>query len=818
MRDGSLFGLLMCSIAATVFSADIFVSPTGDDAAAGTKEAPLATIAKARDKADELKAAGPVTVNLRKGTYYLSAPIVFGPANSGTATSPIVYQSYPGEAAVISGGIKLPATTAWAAATLNGKNVQKTTIEKNLHVDQFFLNGRRQIMARYPDFNANTKILNGYAANAIAKVASCANPAEGPGYIRALHTGQWGGNDYYITGKTGNDRQWVGDNNRGGAPNGELQMIENIIELLDAPGEWFYRKSSGELWFYPPTGVDMGTATVELAAVTELIKFVGTSGTSATSVKNITFNNITFTQTYRSLFDGTGQFFEKITGSDWGIVRKGTVFMQNAEEITILHCFFDQVGGNAVFMSGYNRHNVVKNTVFKNTGASCVGLFGLRSSIRCPESWNDAGNALNGTCPGNDRTPGPLTQDYPSRCVIDNNLMDTLGIFEKQVSGVVCSATEFDTIRHNTMCHMPRAGINYCDGCWGGNLVEGNWVYDCVRETSDHGPFNAWGRDRNMFYGQNDVAASLLDPRNPTVVRMNRFEAPNMFGIDLDDQATNYYQEKNLIIGGGFKLQWTRYNSYINNITITSSGDGNVQFHGVWGSASAPSHHYGTRNIIYREKESCVYQFCCGSNPTQVKATQTVWDSNMVFSPAGTPKCSDWSNCNSGNFTWQQWQAAGNDAHSVIANPTWVNDKKTWPGRKPEYLPVGDYNPTNTSAINAIKFQTFPMDSFGIVGTVPGLLTGPVAAQEPPRQTRGVERAGLDKAVAIRYDARSLTVTHQGDYKVAITSMAGQAITAYNGNGCTSYALDRTMVGSGLYIAVVTTQNGITKQRFVVNK
>ena len=64
--------------------------------------------------------------------------------------------------------------------------------------------------------------------------------------------------------------------------------------------------------------------------------------------------------------------------------------MQNAENITIENCLFDHVGGNGVFMSAYNDHNVVSNCDFEGTGANCVCLFGLRSSIRCPNSWTMA--------------------------------------------------------------------------------------------------------------------------------------------------------------------------------------------------------------------------------------------------------------------------------------------------------------------------------------------------------------------------------------------------------------------------------------------
>jgi hypothetical protein len=131
-RFNSWLGLLILTGAVCAFGADIYVSPTGNDAAAGTSDAPLATLAAARDKADQLKAGNtPVTVYLHGGTYYLTAPVVFGPANSGTATAPIVYTAVAGEKPIISGGIKV--TTTWAASTK--ANVMVTTIATGLKVD-----------------------------------------------------------------------------------------------------------------------------------------------------------------------------------------------------------------------------------------------------------------------------------------------------------------------------------------------------------------------------------------------------------------------------------------------------------------------------------------------------------------------------------------------------------------------------------------------------------------------------------------------------------------------------------------------------------
>ena len=103
-----------------------YVSPHGDDSwtghlpepapggARGTGSGPFRTIARAQRAIRELKAAdrlqGPVTVYLRGGTYFLSEPLTFTSADSGTAAAPITYAAYPGETPVLSGGVPV---TEW---------------------------------------------------------------------------------------------------------------------------------------------------------------------------------------------------------------------------------------------------------------------------------------------------------------------------------------------------------------------------------------------------------------------------------------------------------------------------------------------------------------------------------------------------------------------------------------------------------------------------------------------------------------------------------------------------------------------------------
>jgi len=94
-----LYRIAMCCTglgAARLSALDLYVSPSGDDTSSGAANAPLATIAGARDAIRSLKnegglPKGGVTVWLGAGYYNSLSTIAFDERDSGTETSPITY-------------------------------------------------------------------------------------------------------------------------------------------------------------------------------------------------------------------------------------------------------------------------------------------------------------------------------------------------------------------------------------------------------------------------------------------------------------------------------------------------------------------------------------------------------------------------------------------------------------------------------------------------------------------------------------------------------------------------------------------------------
>ncbi len=236
-----------------------FVSPSGSDKAPGAFGSPFASLARAQAAARQVAGKEPVTIFLRAGVYYLPQPLVLTSADSGTKAAPVTYRAYKDEKVIVSGGQRL--TLHWRPYR---DGIMQATVPSDLTTDQLFVNGERQVLARYPNYDPKAPIFGGYAADAISPehVARWSDPTGG--FIHAMHQYSWGDFWYKITGKDAAGRltyEGGWQNNRPAPMHSQFRYVENIFEELDAPGEWFLNAKTHVLYFYPPPGLDLKSAT-----------------------------------------------------------------------------------------------------------------------------------------------------------------------------------------------------------------------------------------------------------------------------------------------------------------------------------------------------------------------------------------------------------------------------------------------------------------------------------------------------------------------------------------------------------------------------
>ncbi|HVW61948.1 MAG TPA: PDZ domain-containing protein, partial [Puia sp.] len=322
------------------------------------------------------------------------------------------------------------------------------------------------------------------------------------------------------------------------------------------------------IYLYPPPGADLKTADFSVSRLTDLVHI---EGTQQHPVRNITIMGIVFTQTARTFM----LVKEPLLRSDWRIYRGGAILLDRTEDIHIRDCTFYELGGNAVFLSNYNKGDTINDNHFYQLGGNAIAFVGNPACVRSPSfsyesfvPWSEM-----------DYTPGPKGKDFPQYCAAAGNLIHDIGTIEKQVAGIEISMSFHIRAAHNTIYQTPRAGINISEGTWGGHVIEFNDVFNTVMETGDHGAFNSWGRDRYWRPERNIIDSivaakpgiELLDVIDPVVIRNNRFQCDHGWDIDLDDGSTNYEIYDNICLSGGLKLREGYHRTVRNNIILNNT-------------------------------------------------------------------------------------------------------------------------------------------------------------------------------------------------------------------------------------------------------
>jgi len=284
------------------FAAEVFVAPDGDDAADGTAAHPVATLSRARDLVRQRKVGTPgaILVRVGAGEYTVGETFALTAEDGGVEGAPVVYRAEGGKA-VFYGGRRLSGfrivTDEGVLARLP-EEARGSVYECDLRAQgitdygelrtrgigqppspptlELYVYGVPMTPARWPN--------EGFVK--IRELVDPGDPAAGRpatiGYLDDRHARWAEAEDVWLFGyfhwlwadaaiKVGSidtaartlttaEPYTYG----GGMDNGQgIQYYAlNLLEEIDAPGEWYLDRTAGVLYLYPPT--DPAGATIEV--------------------------------------------------------------------------------------------------------------------------------------------------------------------------------------------------------------------------------------------------------------------------------------------------------------------------------------------------------------------------------------------------------------------------------------------------------------------------------------------------------------------------------------------------------------------------
>lgn len=665
-----LLPLCLCVVGGAVRAeVTVYVSPGGQDTASGTLQAPVRTLPAAQAKVRALVAAGltqPVKVVLRGGTYRLTAPLVFTPADSGTTDCPITWTAYTGEQAIVDGGRVI---AGWRQ---NGK-LWETTIPQVAAgawgFNQLFVNGQRRQRARLPN-EGFFQVAGTFPADRDPKTPNDprANSAFifNPGDIRpwarlndalvvvhhswetSLHRIKSVDTEKSIvefTGPAAWHFRYFGPKRR--------YYVENVYEGLDTPGEWYLNRETGVLSYLPMPGETPGKTEVVAPVATELLRLSGEPKVGL-PVEHLTFRNLIFRHADWVLPpEGHSD-----AQADWRV--PGAITFTGARDCALEGCELSHFGTYGVALRTGSQHcRIVKCHIYDGgAGLIRVGETGMAAS---PEL----------RCEGH---------------VLDNNYLHDYGEVYAGAVGLCVFQSSDNQITHNEIHDGYYTGISV-GWNWGTgetqavhNLIEHNHVHHVVKgRLSDGG------------------AIYMLGTSPGTVIRNNLFhdvfayESPLIaWGIYLDAHSNLITVENNLA-----------YNTSSGSLMMHNGGFGHVIRNNVFTRAA--------NQLVWRAKPvqppSPVFQrnicvvtqgdlFLHDAEPD----TTPDQDHNLYWRTDGNELLFM-------QDTFADWQARGMDTHSLVADPQFVDPAHDNYTLKP-----------TSPAITKLGFQPFDTSVCGLYG------------------------------------------------------------------------------------------------------
>src|SRR4051795_11054376 len=471
--------------------ATYYVAPTGNDTNAGTITSPFRTLQHARDVVRTVNAnmTGDINVFLRGGTYPVSSTIEFGSSDSGTNGFRVIYAAFPNETPVLEGGVQV---TGW---TQHSGNIWKAPLDRANKLRALYVNGKRAFMASKTINSAGCfgtfNVTAGQADWAWESGSQCDGAKYSMTDFPAVATNQ---DDIEIETATtwtttivgvrqvttnGSNRvalfQEPGAAIAQGAFNGNFQIggthkVMNAFEFLDAPGEFFFDKTSRTLYYFKAASEDMTTATVFAPNNVSTVLRIGGTSTSS-HARNITFSGLTVQHSDWNLVNVAGSAFKQAQQGnlDASVYAKGNFHVYFYRNVDVSPGIVDIHNADGILLQrnqiqhtgaeGINLLNDVQNTQLIGNFTNDIG--GSAVTVGHPQHVY-IGDA---TSTNHEKYSAQVEGLVRNIDLKNNYLYDSAVLFNGH-SPISAYFVDTVTVQHNRIEKAPWSGITLGWGWW----------------------------------------------------------------------------------------------------------------------------------------------------------------------------------------------------------------------------------------------------------------------------------------------------------------------------------------------------------------